>query len=396
MVLKVIPIYIHIYVYLVLGYLWYRFILRFISDIKSKKTYSEYNAKTSIIVPVYNEKDYLLRLCVESLINAEGDNEIILVDDCSTNNTVKIIKELKKKYPKIKAIHLKRNRGKRYAQYYGLKFANGEIVITIDSDTIIKKDAIKEILKPFNNPKIGAVTGNIRAFNREKNFLTKMIDARYKNAFTFERQGLAAFGIVTCCTGVLSAYRREYIEKLKEIYVSQKFLGKSCTYGDDRHLTNLFLEIGYKISYVKNAIAYTEVPTKYKEYIIQQLRWKKSFIRESIVIFPYSLKYNPLLALETFLTFIIPFLSLFARVMIIYLAFIYPLVLIPLILSICLMAFIRNMLLFFEEPKAAVYSIPFALFYELIIYWLYWIALFTLYDTRWGTRGEKKEEAIKV
>lgn len=388
--MKSFSFFITFYVYLVITYLWYRFILRFVSDIKSKKEYPPYNAKVSVIIPIYNEQPYLLELCVDSLMKAKGEKELILADDCSTNNTLSIIKKLKKKYPELIAIHLKKNQGKRHAQYYALKYATGDIIVTVDSDTVIEENTILELIKPFNDPNVGATTGNARLFNREKNLLTKMVDARYKNAFTFERQGLSAFGIVTCCCGAISAYRKEVFNNLKDVYINQKFLGKNCTYGDDRHLTNLFIKKGYKIAYVNNAIAYTDSPTSYKQYIIQQLRWKKSFIRESLLILPYSLKNNKLLAGEILMTMTIPLLSLVSRVLIIYLAIVSPLILIPLVFSIAFMAFIRNMLLFFEDPKVAVYSIPFALFYELVLYWLYWVALFTLFDTGWGNRVDKK------
>src|SRR3989344_7061716 len=99
--MDVLPVYIRFYVFLILLYLWYRFILRFISEIKSRKNYPEYNAKTSIIVPVYNEKKYLLELCAESLVKAYGNNEIIFIDDCSTNDSLNTLRTLKKKYPEI-------------------------------------------------------------------------------------------------------------------------------------------------------------------------------------------------------------------------------------------------------------------------------------------------------
>ena len=378
--------YFRVYVYLVTIYLWYRFLLMFIGDLRVSKKYPLLKAKTSVIVPVYNEKSDLLQLCISSLCEAYGDNEIIVVDDKSTNHSWEKMVELKKKFPKIKIVRLKENRGKRYAQYVGLHFATGDFIVTVDSDSIVKKDAIIELIKPFSDPKVGATTGNVRAFNRERNFLTKMIDARYKNAFTFERQGLSSFGVVTCCSGVISAYRRENLLEIKDKYITQKFLGKVCTYGDDRHLTNLMLQKKYKIVYVDNAIAYTDVPTSIFSYVKQQLRWKKSFLRESLVILPYALKNSFLLSFEILLTLIIPFFSLLARLLIIYFLFTDILFLIPLVLSIALIAFIRNMFLFFDDPKVGFYSIPFAFFYEALIYWLYWVALFDMWNTKWGTR----------
>jgi hyaluronan synthase/N-acetylglucosaminyltransferase len=350
------------------------------------KKYSEYNAKCSIIVPTYNESEYKLEMCVERLVKAKGDNEIIVVDDCSTNRSWEKIKYLKEKFPQIKAIRLGKNKGKRIAQYLALSRITGDIIITVDSDTLVKDNAIIELIKPFNDKKVGAATGNVRALNREYNFLTKMIDARYLNAFTFERRALSSFGVVTCCSGVLSAYRREIIEEIKDDYISQKFLNKTCTYGDDRHLTNLLLKRGYKIEYVHDAVAYTDVPYTFKQYLKQQVRWKKSFIRESLITMSFSFGKNNLLFLETFYNFIIPFFSLFARILTIALAFFYPFMIIPIAVSIVFIAFLRNIFLFIEEGSIAFYTIPYAFIHELVIYWLYWYALLTLSDTGWGTR----------
>lgn len=64
-------------------------------------------------------------------------------------------------------------------------------------------------------------------------------------------------------------------------YCKQTFLGQECTYGDDRHLTNLFLEHGYKVTIALKAIAFTHTPSSLKQWIRQQDRWSKSFYRES-------------------------------------------------------------------------------------------------------------------
>ena len=126
----IIPIYIKIYVFLVLSYLWYRFLLRFIADIKRSKDSPLYDAKMSVLIPVYNEQQYRLEMCIDSVIRAKGNKEVIVIDDCSTNSSIEELKMLKKKFPEIKLIRLKDNRGKRMAQYTGLKFITGDIIQT--------------------------------------------------------------------------------------------------------------------------------------------------------------------------------------------------------------------------------------------------------------------------
>ena len=378
--------YVRIYIALILSYLWYRFILKFISDIKENKDYPPYHARCTVIIPTFNEDEKRLAQCIKSIIRADGDKEIIIVDDHSTNNTWQTIKMLQVKYPEVKVIRFDKNQGKRMAQYHGLKLATGEIIVTVDSDTLLDKHAITNLIKPFNDPTVGATTGNVRGLNKNQNFLTKMIDARYLNAFSFERKALSAFGIVTCCSGVLSAYRKDILETVKEIYIKQRFLGKKCTYGDDRHLTNLILKRRYKSVFVKSAKAVTDLPFNMSTYIVQQLRWKKSFIRESLITLSFSWKVNKLLFIETIYNITIPFFSVFARLFIIYSIILSPILLIPISLSIIFIALLRNILLLFEEGRVALYSLPYAFIHEMMIYWLYWYALFTLKDNKWGTR----------
>ena len=377
-----------IYVMITLSYLWYRFILLFLEDIRNHKTtYSRYNGQLmSIIIPFYNEDPLILGRSINSVIKAYGKKKVIVVDDGSDNLNCKLMID---KYfkDKIKFVRYEENKGKRNAQEVGLKYAKGEYLITIDSDTIIKKNALIKLIKPLiHDRNVGATTGNVKVYNEKENFLTRMISARYWSAFNIERKSLSSFGIVTCCSGVLSAYRTSFFNKIIKQYTSQTFLGTNCTYGDDRHLTNLVLKDKYKINYVEDAICHTEVPNNYKQFFKQQLRWKKSFIRESIITLRFAFTHSILLPLEILLNIIIPFLSLFIRLALIYSMIIFPLIIPAFIGSVIIVAIIRNFILFYEKKDLALYTIPYAFVHELGLFWLYIIALFKLKETGWGTR----------
>ena len=99
-----------------------------------------YNAriKVSVIVPVYNVESYLEE-CLESLVNQTlKDIEIICINDASTDNSLQILKEYKKKYSKlIQIIDLKKNVGLGYARNNGLDKAQGEYIAFVDSDDYV-------------------------------------------------------------------------------------------------------------------------------------------------------------------------------------------------------------------------------------------------------------------
>ena len=237
-----------IYVAISMFYLVWRYI--FILIVEDDK-YKEYNAKTTTIIPVYNETKENLKNCIESAVNQEN-NEVIVIDDGSTNGIQEYIKELAKEYD-FKGIFFKKNKGKRYAQNAGIIASNREIIVTLDSDTILEKGAIKELIKPFNDRMVAGVTGNCCVSNENESWLTRLIAARYFTAFNLERYYQSKLNIVTCCSGVLAAYRREYVIPILHEYLNTNFLGKRLTYGDDRHLTMLLLK-NYKIKYSYDAL----------------------------------------------------------------------------------------------------------------------------------------------
>lgn len=107
---------------------------------------SNSNIKVSIIVPVYNVEKYLSE-CLDSLINQTlKEIEIICVNDCSTDNSAKILEAYSKRDSRIKSIHLTKNGGLSNARNTALQHIKGEYVFFIDSDDFIELDALEKLL----------------------------------------------------------------------------------------------------------------------------------------------------------------------------------------------------------------------------------------------------------
>lgn len=279
-----------------------------------------------------------------------------------------------------------KKKGKRYAQVYGINKAKGDIIVTTDSDTIVDKNFIVEIIKPFANPRIGAATGSVLINNGNVNFLTKILEARYWSAMHFERKAQSTFNIVSCCSGPAAAYRKKYLLPLLGKYTHQKFLGQECTYGDDRHLTTLLIK-DFDIVYVDTAVVYTDTPTTLRKFIKQQIRWKKSWLRESSLLMKFAFKRSKILGMNIFIETSLPFISLIPRIALIGLAiFVSPWFLLFYLLAILYMGFLRNIYQLLLRGKRGIYGVFYAPFHELVTYWLMFYALITLKDTGWGTR----------
>ena len=264
-----------------------------------------------VIVPIYNEHPDDLELCCRSLAELDypGEVSVFLVDDGSPNRAdVLPVLERFGARPGWTVLLPEENRGKRHAQDVALHLGSGELVLTIDSDTQVAADAVTRLVERFDDPRVGAVTGSVRVSNAGKNLLTRLIDLRYWVAFHQERASHSAFGAVLCCSGPLSMYRRRVLTTAWPQYVAQTFRGQPCTYGDDRHLTNLVLGAGWRTVFAPYAECITAAPTTMRGYLKQQTRWNKSYYRELLWTLAFLPRLSRVMAVEVALQALLPFL----------------------------------------------------------------------------------------
>jgi hyaluronan synthase/N-acetylglucosaminyltransferase len=263
-------------------------------------------------------------------------------------------------------------------------------MVTIDSDTILAPDAVTHLAARLADPQVGAVTGDVRAI--KQNFLSTLIDARYWTAFNQERAAQSLFGTVLCCSGPLAAYRNTIVQHVKEQYITQKFLGDYCTYGDDRHLTNLVLEQGYRVYYERTAKAWTHVPQKLTPWLKQQSRWNRSFYREFLwtmkrVILTRKFQ-NAYMIYDLLMQLILPFLLLIS------LSFVFLrtateswLFLLGYITILFAISLLRGIYAYMRTKETMFFLFPlYALCHIFLLIPVRVYALCTLKTTKWGTR----------
>lgn len=265
----------------------------------------------TLIVACYNEPIELLWKALRSFNRLDyPELEVIVVDDGSRNHEA--VREMVEEFG-FEYIH-QNNAGKREAMYTAFQRMSprSRIVFTADSDTIWHKNAAKELaIKLLQDEQTGAVTGEVAVLNANTNLLTRLIAIRYHIAFVHERASQSYFGSITCVSGPLGAYRREIIERIKEDFVGQTLFGKRCTYGDDRHLTNLVLNEGYQVRYASKAVCLTYAPEGFRQLVKQQTRWSKSYWREIIWQLRVLPKHGLYMTYDWIVSFMLPFLLLF-------------------------------------------------------------------------------------
>ncbi|MGY4626959.1 chitooligosaccharide synthase NodC [Bradyrhizobium sp. USDA 4486] len=239
-----------------------------------------------IIVPCFNEDPITLAQCLESLASQDytGKLQVYVVDDGSKNrDRVAPVHKIYANDPRFSIILLANNVGKRKAQIAAIRSSSGDLVLNVDSDTILAADVVTKLVLKMDDPQIGAAMGQLIASNRSQTWLTRLIDMEYWLACNEERAAQARFGAVMCCCGPCAMYRRTALALLLDQYEAQFFRGKPSDFGEDRHLTILMLKAGFRTEYVPDAIAATVVPDSLAPYLRQQLRWARSTFRDTFL-----------------------------------------------------------------------------------------------------------------
>lgn len=247
----------------------------------------------SVIIPAYNEG----ALVRDSILSAAASRypsdrlEIIAVDDGSTDDTWSHILAAAREVGSGIRVHTRRqlrNRGKRQALYRGFRSARGDVFVTIDSDSVLEPDALRNAVSPLvREPEIGCVAGCVQVLNPRQSVFTRFLKCTFSLSFKFVRAYQNEFRGVFCTPGALSVYRADVVRRVADEWRSQRFLGRTCMTGEDRAMTNLFLREGWLTAYQGNAVVWSRMPHTYRDLTNMFLRWARSNIRETLVLYRF-------------------------------------------------------------------------------------------------------------
>ncbi|MHB1846351.1 MAG: glycosyltransferase family 2 protein [Deltaproteobacteria bacterium] len=249
-----------------------------------------YLPTVTALVPAYNE-GAMVRNALLSLARSDypaARLQVIGIDDGSQDDTWRHMQAAARLHPdRIKLLRLARNSGKRAALSAGFAAATGEIIVTADSDCIVAPDAVREIVAPLADERVGAVAGKVVVHNRTGSLLTRMLAPQFLVTFDFLRASQSVAGTVLCCPGALAAYRFSALRPLLPAWLGQTFWGRSVGPGEDRYLTTLLLRSGLQSRYQSTAVVHTLVPVHYRGICRMMLRWDRSDVRESLAALLY-------------------------------------------------------------------------------------------------------------
>ncbi|MGA8407240.1 MAG: glycosyltransferase [Candidatus Acidiferrales bacterium] len=223
----------------------------------------EYKPRVTVLIPAYNEQAAIVETVTAALSCDYPKLEVLVVDDGSTDRTAELVRVNFSHDPRVRLIN-QSNHGKPAALNHGLAEATGEIIISIDGDTIVDAEAIPRLVRHFANPKVGAVAGNVKVMNRNR-WLTRWQALEYITSQNLEKRAFDLLNCIPVVPGAVGAWRTDLLR------ANHGFSGD--TVAEDTDLTLTIRRNGWKILYDEDAIGRTEVPETVEALIRQRFRW---------------------------------------------------------------------------------------------------------------------------
>lgn len=270
--------------FVILAFLWNSFLMissYFNPSYVKPNEHSATEFCTAVVIPVYNEDKEIFKRVLDSIsLQTCLPDYVYVIEDGSLkeNKCDAIFNTWIKEFPNQAKYIYKSNAGKREAQSIAFQELKDrvDIFITIDSDTILKHDAIEHGLYPFFDEKVMAVGGALLDYNNKDNFLTRTVGVSFVSAFSNGRSAYSRWKAVGVNHGCLAFYRSEVISKNMDHYLSQIVFSQKAKFGDDRMLTQYAAIMGDTV-YQETSIGYTLNPIKLSHLIRQRTRWWRSF-----------------------------------------------------------------------------------------------------------------------
>lgn len=240
------------------------YILSYLSSKKKQqKFYTDKELpKVSVIIPAYNEED-----CIEDTIKSiaksnypKGMLEVLVVDDGSKDKTFEKAKKLESKIVKV---FTKENGGKASALNFAIKKARGDIVFTMDADTMVEPKSLKNMVRYFKDEEVMSVTPSIITY-KPKSVWQRVQQIEYVFGL-FLRKTFASLNAIYITPGAFSAYRKIFFDKYGGFDVGN--------ITEDLEMSIRIQYHGYRIENSTTSPAYTISPSSFADLLKQRKRW---------------------------------------------------------------------------------------------------------------------------
>jgi poly-beta-1,6 N-acetyl-D-glucosamine synthase len=239
----------------------------------------------TLVVPAYNE-GLVIQPAMRNLLTLEyPDYEVIVVDDGSSDDTYALASQVSRESSKVPVrVVTKTNGGKADALNTGIALARGEFVMCMDGDTKLSRNALRAMIRHFDDPRVGGVAGNVRILNRE-NFLTKTQALEYIEGLAMVRKAQSFVRTVNIIPGPCAMFRKSVVRSLGGYDLD--------TFAEDCDMTLKLVVAGWHIAYEPLAVAWVETPSRLLDLLKQRYRWTRGILqamRKHRYVFKHPLK----------------------------------------------------------------------------------------------------------
>ncbi|MDX1779740.1 MAG: glycosyltransferase [Thalassovita sp.] len=217
----------------------------------------------TVIIPAFNEATTIERSIRSALESDYPNFEVVVIDDGSTDDTASLVVDNFLSDPRV-SLWSGANHGKWFAENLAMGVSETPIVIVVDADTLIAPDAIRLLVQPFKDERVGAVAGTVEIGNRD-NFLTACQVIEYLHTQHVIRRAYETFNGIIVVPGAIGAWRMSAIRRAGGVS------GETVT--EDADLTVAVHRAGYRVAYQPTARSYTEAPNTVHGFLRQRLRW---------------------------------------------------------------------------------------------------------------------------
>ncbi|MBA3393308.1 MAG: glycosyltransferase [Deltaproteobacteria bacterium] len=281
-------------------------ILRGVRGKKWDEARDDFEPTVTAVIPMFNEGT-AIKETLQSILDSAYPHaklKVICIDDRSSDDSYDHAHEVARASGgRLTIIRNRTNMGKRRSIIRAVRESESEIIVSVDSDVVVDKDAIRQLVRRFTSDKIAAVGGWVDVRNKHENWLTRMQVVKYWYSYYFMKNLEWGFRRVMCLSGCLTAYRRKVLVDLEPVLSERSVLGVPIKYGEDRFLTRQIVKAGYLTTMTLTARCQTFVPSTLSGYFSQQLRWRRSNIVDYAGGFSHVWRLNPVLAIHFFSLF---------------------------------------------------------------------------------------------
>lgn len=219
----------------------------------------------SILIPSYNEGENAEETLSHALALDYPEFEVIAINDGSKDDTGEVLERMAASHPRLRVVHLAKNQGKAIALQAGSLLAKHELLICIDGDALLDKQAAHWLVRHFvEDPWVGAVTGNPRIRNRST-LLGRVQVGEFSSMVGMIKRAQRSFGRIFTVSGVISAFRKSAVHQVG--YWSADVLT------EDIDITWKLQRAGWDVRFEPRALTWILMPETLRGLWKQRLRW---------------------------------------------------------------------------------------------------------------------------